>query len=72
MSFYDNGAGIEKSDQPFIFQRFYRGANPISSKKIGSGLGLAIVKHIVELHGGTIELTSTPGIDTRFKITFPK
>ncbi len=72
LSFYDNGAGIEKSDQPFVFQRFYRGANPISSKKIGSGLGLAIVKHIVELHGGTIELTSTPGIDTRFTITFPK
>ena len=72
LSFYDNGAGIEKSDQPFVFQRFYRGANPISSKKIGSGLGLAIVKHIVELHGGTIELTSTPGIDTRFKIIFPK
>lgn len=72
LSFYDNGVGIEKSDQPFVFQRFYRGANPISSKKIGSGLGLAIVKHIVELHGGTIELTSTPGIDTRFTITFPK
>jgi Signal transduction histidine kinase len=72
LSFYDNGVGIEKSDQPFIFQRFYRGVNPISSKKTGSGLGLAIVKHIVELHGGTIGLTSTPGVETRFTITFPK
>ena len=72
LSFYDNGVGIEKSDQPFIFQRFYRGTNPISLKKIGSGLGLAIVKHIVELHGGTIGLTSAPGVETRFTITFPK
>jgi two-component system, OmpR family, phosphate regulon sensor histidine kinase PhoR len=70
--FYDNGVGIEKSDQQFIFQRFYRGKNPVSSKKIGSGLGLAIVKHIVELHDGTISLTSTPGIETRFTISFPK
>lgn len=72
MSFYDNGVGIEKSDQPFIFQRFYRGSNPVSSKKTGSGLGLAIVKHIVELHGGNIGLTSASGIETRFTITFPK
>jgi two-component system phosphate regulon sensor histidine kinase PhoR len=72
LSFHDNGVGIKKSDQPFIFQRFYRGANPISSKKIGSGLGLAIVKHIVELHGGTIGLTSIPGVETIFTITFPK
>jgi two-component system phosphate regulon sensor histidine kinase PhoR len=72
LSFYDNGVGIEKSDQPFIFQRFYRGANLISSKKIGSGLGLAIVKHIVELHGGTIGLTSASGVETRFTMTFPK
>lgn len=72
LSFSDNGVGIEKSDQPFIFQRFYRGANPTSSKKIGSGLGLAIVKHIVELHGGTIGLASVPGVETRFTITFPK
>ncbi len=72
LSFYDNGVGIEKSDQPFIFQRFYRGANPISLKKTGSGLGLAIVKHIVELHGGKIGLTSVPGVETRFTISFPK
>jgi two-component system phosphate regulon sensor histidine kinase PhoR len=72
LSFSDNGVGIEKTDQPFIFQRFYRGKNPISSKKIGSGLGLAIVKHIVELHGGTIGLTSAPGVETKFTITLQK
>jgi two-component system phosphate regulon sensor histidine kinase PhoR len=72
LSFKDNGIGIEKSDLPFIFQRFYRGANLAFSKKIGSGLGLAIVKHIVELHGGTIGLTSIPGVETRFTIVFPR
>jgi len=69
--FIDNGVGIQKNDQPYIFQRFFRGKNPITSKKIGSGLGLSIVKHIVELHNGSITLKSIPNEETRFTIVLP-
>jgi signal transduction histidine kinase len=37
----------------------------------GTGLGLSIVKHIVQLHGGRIDIESSPGIGTRFVITLP-
>ena len=71
LDFADNGAGIDKNDLPFIFHRFYRGKGLSLSKRIGSGLGLAIVKHTVDLHGGKIEVSSMPGKETRFHITFP-
>jgi len=72
LEFSDNGIGIDKQDLPYIFQRFYRGKNPFSSKNIGSGLGLSIVKHIVALHDGKIIATSIPNIKTQFVITLPK
>ncbi|MGM0365677.1 MAG: ATP-binding protein [Actinomycetota bacterium] len=71
IDFMDNGVGISKADLPFIFQRFYRGKSPFSSKRIGSGLGLSIVKHIVDLHNGRIKLESRPNIETVFKVFFP-
>ena len=70
--FSDNGIGISEQDLPYIFQRFYRGKNPFSSRSIGSGLGLSIVKHIIELHNGKIEVTSTPDVETKFIISLPK
>ncbi len=70
--FTDNGIGIEKQDLPYIFQRFYRGKSSFSSGNLGSGLGLSIVKHIVELHNGKISVISTPNIETKFSIIFPK
>jgi len=72
LDFIDNGIGIAKEDLPYIFQRFYRGKNPLSSKRIGSGLGLSIVKHTLDLHNATIRITSDPGIETRFSIILPK
>jgi two-component system, OmpR family, phosphate regulon sensor histidine kinase PhoR len=72
LEFSDNGVGINKQDLLYIFQRFYRGKNPFSSKNMGSGLGLAIVKHIVELHNGKISVTSKPNVETKFSIVFPK
>jgi two-component system, OmpR family, phosphate regulon sensor histidine kinase PhoR len=72
LEFSDNGVGINKQDLLYIFQRFYRGKNPFSSKNIGSGLGLAIVKHIVELHNGEISVTSEPNVETKFSIIFPR
>ena len=71
LTFTDNGAGIEKKDMPYIFQRFYRGKNPRISGRPGSGLGLSIVKHITELHRGTVEISSIPGQETKFKFIFP-
>lgn len=70
--FSDNGAGVAEQDLPYIFQRFYRGKSLFSSRSIGSGLGLSIVKHIIELHDGKIEVTSTPGVETKFIIILPR
>jgi two-component system, OmpR family, phosphate regulon sensor histidine kinase PhoR len=70
--FKDNGAGIEKEELPYIFQRFYRGKRWRSSKQIGSGLGLSIVKHAVELHNGKINVGSIPGKETVFEAVLPK
>ena len=72
LTFLDNGAGISKNDLPFIFQRFYRGKSFAGFKNIGSGLGLSIVKHIVELHKGSINVSSYPKKETKFVISLPK
>ena len=67
----DNGIGIPAHDLPFVFKRFYRGNKHHSSLIKGTGLGLSIVKRAVEAHGGTIELTSSPGIETTFTMRLP-
>ncbi len=69
---FDDGVGIPSAHIPFVFKRFYRVAKHHSGSKIkGTGLGLSIVKRAVEAHGGTIVLTSTPGIETKFTILVP-
>jgi len=59
---WDTGVGIEAADLPRIFDRFYRGEKSRSAAATHAGLGLAIVKRIVELHGGSIEVSSRPGM----------
>lgn len=66
----DHGPGIPASDQPHIFDKFYRGTN-IGSEIEGSGLGLAIVKNIVENHQGRIWVESTVGKGSSFFIVLP-
>jgi len=66
----DHGPGIPASDQPHIFDKFYRASN-ISSDVEGSGLGLAIVKNIVENHQGRIWVESTVGKGSSFFIVLP-
>jgi signal transduction histidine kinase len=61
----DQGMGMDKAALDRIFEPFF------STKKRGTGLGLAIVKQIVEQHGGTIDVESSPGTGTRFKIDLP-
>lgn len=67
----DTGIGIPEDDQKRVFERFYRVDKSRSKKVGGSGLGLAIVKHIVEYHGGTIELWSKDNIGTKISIVLP-
>lgn len=67
----DNGPGIPKEDQSRIFERFYRVDKARSRETGGAGLGLAIVKHLVELHGGRIDVDSTPGKGSKFQILLP-
>jgi len=66
----DAGPGIPVSDQPRIFDKFYRGSN-INSDIEGSGLGLAIVKTIVESHQGRIWVESVEGKGSSFFIVLP-
>jgi two-component system sensor histidine kinase BaeS len=62
----DTGAGIAPDHLPHVFDRFYK-ADPSRSQS-GSGLGLSIVKAIIERHGGTVSVRSTPGVETVFEI----
>jgi two-component system OmpR family sensor kinase len=64
----DTGPGIAPADLPRIFDRFYRGEKSRSGAATHAGLGLAIVKRIMDLHGGTIEASSRPGL-TVFSFT---
>jgi signal transduction histidine kinase len=66
----DTGMGISKSELPYIFERFYRVEKSRSREHGGTGLGLAIVKKLVEIQGGTIEVSSEVGKGTRFEILF--
>lgn len=66
----DQGPGIPASDQPHIFDKFYRATN-VSSDVEGSGLGLAIVKNIIENHQGRIWVESTLGKGSSFFIVLP-
>jgi heavy metal sensor kinase len=71
ISVIDNGPGIPAEDLPRVFNRFYRVEQSRSRDKGGSGLGLAISRGIVNAHGGTLEVSSTPGAGTTFTIRLP-
>ena len=67
----DEGCGIDERFLPRIFERFYRVDRARSRKLGGTGLGLSIVKHIVQAHGGSVDVVSTPGIGSVFSIHLP-
>jgi two-component system, OmpR family, phosphate regulon sensor histidine kinase PhoR len=68
----DTGVGIEASELPRIFERFYRGSRANEARGSGSGLGLAIVRSIVDMHHGTISVDSHLGTGTRFSVVLPR
>jgi signal transduction histidine kinase len=67
----DNGPGIAKCEQLRIFDKFYRGEDPLKRDLAGTGLGLAIVKHIVRGNGGTVSVESDIGKGSSFRILLP-
>jgi two-component system phosphate regulon sensor histidine kinase PhoR len=67
----DDGIGIEEEHLPRIFERFFRTDKARSRDKGGTGLGLAICKHIVEAHGESIHVRSSPDIGTTIGFTLP-
>ena len=67
----DNGPGIPESQLEHIFERFIRGDAGLTQRVGGTGLGLAISKSLVELHGGTIAVDSTPGEGSTFSFRLP-
>lgn len=67
----DTGIGIASEDLPHIFERFYRADKARSDESGGVGLGLSIGYWIAEIHGGTIEVESSPGNGSVFRVQIP-
>jgi signal transduction histidine kinase len=70
VSIRDHGIGMTPEQVARIFERFYRADT--SGKTPGSGLGMSIVKEIMDLHGGEVEVSSTPGQGTHIILWLPK
>lgn len=72
ISVKDNGIGINESDLPFIFERFYRTDKSRNRTTGGAGIGLAIVKAIVLAHGGEVSVESKESVGSTFKVVLPQ
>jgi PAS domain S-box-containing protein len=68
----DTGHGIAPEDLPKVFQKFYQVSRTTVTGGKGTGLGLPIAKAIVESHGGTMSVTSQPGMGSTFTFVLPK
>jgi two-component system, OmpR family, phosphate regulon sensor histidine kinase PhoR len=69
LSAVDDGAGVDESDLPRLFERFYRADRARASR--GTGLGLAIVKHVITSAGGAVDASSEPGRGLGIRCVFP-
>ena len=68
----DTGIGIDNGELERIFEKFYRSGNSEVRKRVGHGMGLALAREIVQLHHGTLTVSSEPGKGSRFTIEFRK
>jgi signal transduction histidine kinase len=67
----DHGIGVAKPEHKKIFEKFYRAEDSLVHETKGSGLGLSLVKHIMDAHGGRVEVDSTPGRGSVFTLVLP-
>ncbi|MCH7876272.1 MAG: HAMP domain-containing histidine kinase [Gemmatimonadetes bacterium] len=67
----DRGVGIARADQKAVFQKFFRGRGRQIDGVKGTGIGLAMVRHIVEAHGGEVQVESEPGAGSTFTVRLP-
>ena len=67
----DTGPGIGREHLPRLTERFYRVDGSRSRETGGTGLGLSIVKHVMQRHGGEIDIESEPGRGSKFRLLFP-
>jgi signal transduction histidine kinase len=67
----DNGPGLDPEALEHVFERFWRAQSGETQEVGGTGLGLAIAKSLVELHGGAITVSSTPGEGAAFRFVLP-
>jgi signal transduction histidine kinase len=67
----DHGLGMAPDEQKHIFEKFYRAPSHESRLIAGTGLGLTLVAHIVQAHGGHVEVESSPGSGSTFSILLP-
>ena len=68
----DEGVGMTPEQVARIFDKFYRADASNTAQVPGTGLGMTIVKHIVDTHGGTVEVESEPGKGTVVTIRLPR
>jgi signal transduction histidine kinase len=68
----DRGIGIAESDLSHIFDPYYRAQFSDTQTRRGAGLGLTLVQQIMLSHGGRVEVESTPGIGSTFRLLFPR
>ena len=71
ISVVDTGRGIAREHISRLTERFYRVDGSRSRESGGTGLGLAIVKHVIQRHGGELDVVSEPGQGSTFRLVFP-
>lgn len=71
VSVMDTGIGIPREEQDRLFTEFGRGSDPLVQRIRGAGLGLAIVRRVTERHDGQVEVDSTPGVGSTFRLVLP-
>ncbi len=71
ISVIDTGIGVAREHIPRLTERFYRVDGSRSRDTGGTGLGLSIVKHVVQRHGGELDIHSEPGHGSKFSLIFP-
>ena len=71
ISVKDTGIGINNEQLPYVFDRFYQADNTESREHEGTGIGLSLSKELIELHGGSITVTSEPQVGSTFEISLP-